>query len=105
MVFRLVDKGILLADQVHHKENLQKIRKILQDNCYPPQFVNDNINSRVRKLKQGDDVNEKMKLIRNQDPVAPFVVLPYQGESSTKLSIIYILNPFLYAQFLKLTTN
>ena len=38
--------------------------------CYLPQFMSKHINNRMKKLRQGDEVNEEMMLIKNHRPFA-----------------------------------
>ena len=83
MVFGLVEKGILLANERHHEANMKKIKEISHQNCYLPDFVEKHIKSRNEKLKSCDEEN---KLVRCHLPSAPYVVLSYQSEMSTKLA-------------------
>lgn len=50
IIFNLTDKAINLSDKRFHKDNLNKIRKILIDNNYEWSFINKNIATRLKIL-------------------------------------------------------
>ena len=50
VVNNLIDRGITLSQKDFHKENIEKIRSILQKNNYPPSIINLCIKKRLNHL-------------------------------------------------------
>ena len=50
VINNLIDKGITLSRKDFHKENIEKIRSILQKNNYPPNIINPCIKKRLNHL-------------------------------------------------------
>lgn len=66
IVYNLVDRAILLADERFHTSNLEKIKIILNNNNYPADFVQKNINNRLTFLKNRDKNHSNNIKIANQ---------------------------------------
>ena len=86
VVNNLVDIIILLSDKEFHTENLDLIKNVLQENCYPSTFVKEIIEFRLQTLER------KSRLGRNQinadTEIKPFISTPYVEGLSEKISRI-----------------
>ena len=86
VVNNLVDRAILLSDKEFHTENLDLIKNVLQENCYPSTFVKEIIEFRLQTLER------KSRLGRNQivadTEIKPFISIPYVEGLSEKISRI-----------------
>ena len=81
-----MDRAILLSDEEFHTENLDLIKNVLQENCYPSTLVQDIIEF----LFQTSEC--KSRLGRNQivadTEIQPFISIPYVEGLYEKISRI-----------------
>ena len=50
IVYNLVDRAILLSDKCFHYQNITRVKRILQENSYPLDFIEKHIKSRLAKI-------------------------------------------------------
>jgi len=55
IVFNLVDRAVLLSDDVFHVDNINFVRKLLINNNYDSSFIEKHISSRLRKIRFESD--------------------------------------------------
>ena len=53
----MVDHAISLSDERFHHENLEIVRKILSNNCFPSKIIKRHIHKRIKFLKQKNNNN------------------------------------------------
>ncbi|XP_019882893.2 uncharacterized protein LOC109609951 [Camponotus floridanus] len=56
-IYSLVDRAILLADSQFHAKNIDTVRRILSNNCFPSQIINRYVQKRLQFLKHRDNAN------------------------------------------------
>ncbi|XP_077282634.1 uncharacterized protein LOC143908746 [Temnothorax americanus] len=56
-IINLVDHAILLSDDRFHHTNINIVKDILTNNCFPIKLVNKHIKNRLRQLKNRTDTN------------------------------------------------
>ena len=83
VITSLVDRAILLADPMFHEENINIIRGILRNNCYPLTVINNNINKRLRAIKFGGNCSS---LNHNKFDARRCMVLPYIRDLSENIT-------------------
>ena len=59
MVFNLVDRAIPLSHKKHYKKNLEFVKTNLLSNEYPLEFIKNNIEIRMKKLKRKNGADAK----------------------------------------------
>ncbi|EZA59383.1 hypothetical protein X777_00505 [Ooceraea biroi] len=79
----LVDRALLLSDSRYHESNIEIVRSILSNNCYPVKFANRILKERIREIEYRDVVttNEKIK----NSELNRFIKLPYVKNISETL--------------------
>jgi len=50
-ITNLVDQAILLSDEHFHSSNIEVVKTILQNNCYPFRIINKQIKERLKIIK------------------------------------------------------
>ncbi|XP_026827852.1 uncharacterized protein LOC113562471 [Ooceraea biroi] len=50
----LIDRAILLSDSRFHDSNIELVKTILTNNCYPTSFINRHINNRLRSIRNSN---------------------------------------------------
>jgi len=50
-ITNLVDQAILLSDERFHSSNIEVVKAILQNNCYPIRTINKQIKIRLKVIK------------------------------------------------------
>ncbi|EZA57529.1 hypothetical protein X777_02063 [Ooceraea biroi] len=87
VVNSLVDRAVLLSDGRFHEENINKVRTILANNCYPQDFISRRITRRLQDIKYRNTVNNgsaNSDVRRN----SCFITVPYVrgiGETLTRI--------------------
>ena len=86
VVNNLVDRAILLSDKEFHTGNLDLMKNVLQENCYPLTFVQEIVEFRLQASER------KSRLDRDQivadTEIQPFISIPYVEGLSEKISRI-----------------
>ena len=57
VVYSLLDRAVMLSDQIFHQKNINKVRETLKINDYPTDFINKYINKRLNKYKHKNTNN------------------------------------------------
>jgi len=74
-ITNLIDQAILLSDRTFHVANLEIVKNILLNNCYPIELICKKINERVNTIKKS-----KIKAMDRSNSICNFnngLVLPY----------------------------
>lgn len=79
MVYNLVDKAILLADSEYHSENIELVKKTLENNLYPRDFID------LYVKKRCDEISTDEPLNADQENSQVTVALPYIKNTDFKL--------------------
>ena len=74
IIFNLTDRAILLSHAKFHDKNREKIVKLLTDNGYPLEFINKNIDIRIKKLQ----FITPEKTVNNKDSPINVICLPFK---------------------------
>ena len=82
MIYTLIDKAIKLSDSQFHDDNIKIVKQILYDNSYPSQFIEKNIENRLKTLKNENIDNND----NNTDSNTTYVTLPLLNNSTLKLA-------------------
>jgi len=79
-IINLVDHAILLSNDLFHNKNIELVKQILTNNCYPSELVNQTIKKRINYLKWNNNNIERHKTNdkrqKNND-AAKYINLPY----------------------------
>jgi len=59
-IVNLVDHAILLSNEQFHKKNIELVKRILTNNCFPADLVNRIIKKRLGFLKQNNNQNGEL---------------------------------------------
>ncbi|EZA54490.1 hypothetical protein X777_05745 [Ooceraea biroi] len=83
VIFNLVDRALLLSYDRYHSTNIDLIKNILINNCYPLDFINRYIDRRVRHIVRGDGRNISNELRNDCDNSKKrcFITIPYHEYS------------------------
>jgi hypothetical protein len=84
IVRNLVDRAILLSDARFHNSNINKIKKILINNCYPKKVVDKYVNVRLGELQNRNN-NDLVSNEVAQDP-RRCITVPYVKGLSENIS-------------------
>ena len=84
IIFNITDRAILLSHNKFHMKNKEKIVKLLVDNGYPVDFINKNIDIRIKKIQ----IINAEKTITEKDTPSNFLCLPFKSN-------FYFLTPIL----------
>lgn len=82
MVYNLVDKAILLADKEYHSDNIKLVKRTLENNLYPRDFVDLHVKKRCDKIKI---ISTEVPLYTDQESSRITVALPYVKNVDFKL--------------------
>ncbi|RLU25780.1 hypothetical protein DMN91_001939 [Ooceraea biroi] len=86
VITNLVDRAILLSDPRFHVSNIEIVRKILTNNCYPLTFINKHISKGIRRIKGSDNTEGKHDQHANNNLVILPYIKQYSGIIKTKLN-------------------
>jgi len=75
-IVNLVDQAILLSDERFHPSNIELVKTILRNNCYPTDLINRKINERLIIIKK-NKIIENEKTIENNTDIGKVLVVPY----------------------------
>jgi len=75
IIANLVDQAILLSDERFHSSNLEIVKTILRNNCYPADLVNKKIKDRLITIKK-NKISEERKTNDNND-ISKTMVVPF----------------------------
>ncbi|RLU19030.1 hypothetical protein DMN91_009388 [Ooceraea biroi] len=92
VVTGLVDRAVLLSDRRFHHTNIELVKSILLNNCYPREFVNRHIAIRLRRLRYWDvrDNDGEITVPNNNERKKGFIAIPYVKGISEQLRRIYM---------------
>lgn len=74
IIYNLVDKAFWLSDSKYLDENCKLIISVLKKNCYPENFIKNNINKRLHHLRSGKAEIDRQAQ-KNKQKL--FISLPY----------------------------
>ena len=86
VVNNLVDRAILLSGREFHLENLNLIKNVLEENFYPPTFIQEMVYLRLQMLERKSRLGTN-QLVADAD-IQPFISIPYVEGLSEKISRI-----------------
>lgn len=86
IISNMVDKAILLSNERFHPDNIRLIRRILENNCYPLTFIDNNIKRRVKFLRDKRHLTPRDDFTNNNDKV---IVFPYHSILTNKLKKVF----------------
>jgi len=75
IIDNLVDQAILLSDERFHSSNLEVVKTILRNNCYPVELINKKIKNRLITIKK-NKISEECETNDNKD-INKTMVVPY----------------------------
>lgn len=92
VVTSLVDRAILLSNSLFHNSNIEIVKQILSNNCFPSHVVDKHVNDRIKQLRyRNNDTN--VSNANNRDIIdahdgKKFISVPYIKGLSSNLSRI-----------------
>ncbi|XP_011859448.1 PREDICTED: uncharacterized protein LOC105556944 [Vollenhovia emeryi] len=72
-IANLVDRAIILSDSRFHQDNIQIVKNILTNNCFPTKLIDKHIKSRLKQIKFQNNTNDQPKIF---DPRG-YIRFPY----------------------------
>jgi len=75
-IANLVDQAILLSDERFHPSNIELVKTILRNNCYPMDLINKKINERLIIIKK-NKIMENEKTKEDNTDIGKVLVVPY----------------------------
>ena len=81
MVYNLVNRAILLSDEIFHEDNLLEVKKTPLANFYPNDFVQTFFNLRLQKVRSN--------IFSNNKKMTNFITFPFYNDSVKKLDNIF----------------
>ena len=82
-IVSLVDRAVLLSDERFHDKNIQLVKSILANNCFPSKLVNKHINIRINELNSRHCTGLTQRTISD---TKNFITLPYFDKISDNIS-------------------
>ena len=87
VVNNLVDRAILLSDKEFHTFNLNLIKNVLQENCYPLTFVQEIVDLKLQTIERKSRLGNN-QVVADRD-IQPFISIPHiEGLSEKILRIL-----------------
>src|SRR5580765_1475188 len=86
-IYNLVDRAILLSDVRFHCKNIDIVKQILSNNCFPTQTINRYVHKRLNFLKHRDNGN--MNTEGDNSDTLFYISLPFVEGLSDEISHVY----------------
>jgi len=86
-IANLVDQAILLSDERFHPSNIELVKTILRNNCYPIELIDKKIKERLIIIKN-NKIMEKEKTKEKNTDIGRVLVVPYIGGISNGIKRI-----------------
>lgn len=83
-IIGLVDRAILLSDKKFHTVNIQHVKNILLNNCFPTKLIDKEVKTRLYQLKARS--NRGNPITNNGFDIKRAITLPYVGKTSEIIS-------------------
>src|SRR5580765_4521485 len=88
-IYNLVDHAISLSDYRFHHENLEIVKNILSNNCFPSKIIKRYIHKRIKFLKQKNsniNIEDNTDKLNKSIEKTPFLSLPYVNNLSENMA-------------------
>jgi len=86
-IYNLVDRAILLSDVRFHFKNIDIVKQILFNNCFPTQVINRYVKKRLDFLKHRADVNMNTDCDNSVTP--SYISLPFVKGLNDEISRVF----------------
>jgi len=84
----LTDHAILLSDERFHLENLEIVKTILLNNCYPITLINKQLKDRFKALKNNKLIDQNITSVNSENNKKYTLLVPYVNKVSNDIKRI-----------------